>query len=137
MKRRSQPSTIGTPMPATGPLIAPMIGLGTDSRYVYVPRRSSPHDSSPGTGPRDPPTRRPSVGVVPAPPSAPDRLASRFMSAPAQKPLPAPVNTMPTTAGSAAARPTASRTSSAMTSVQALSDSGRLRVIVATSSATP
>ena len=44
MNRRSHGRAIGTPMPATGPLIAAMIGLGTDIRYVYVPRRSSPHD---------------------------------------------------------------------------------------------
>jgi hypothetical protein len=31
-KRRSQASAIGTAMPATGPLIAAMIGLRTDIR---------------------------------------------------------------------------------------------------------
>ena len=58
------------------------------------------------------------------------------MSAPAQKPLPAPVITMPTTAGSRSARPTASRTSAAIVPVHALRASGRLRVIVATGSST-
>ena len=56
MNRRSQASTIGTPMPATGPLMAATIGLGTDSRYVYVPRRSSPHDGVARRGVR--PARR-------------------------------------------------------------------------------
>ena len=39
MNRRSHDSTIGTPIPATGPLIAAITGLGTDIRYVYVPRQ--------------------------------------------------------------------------------------------------
>ena len=50
MNRRSTPSTIGTPMPATAPLMAATIGLGTDMKYEYVPRRSSPNDGSPGAG---------------------------------------------------------------------------------------
>ena len=58
------------------------------------------------------------------------------MSAPAQNARPAPVITMPTTAGSRSARYTAWRTSTAMLVVQALSASGRLRVMVATGSAT-
>ena len=58
------------------------------------------------------------------------------MSAPAQNPLPAPVMTMPTTAGSCSAAPTASRTSSAIVCVHTLSASGRFRVIVATGSST-
>ena len=56
------------------------------------------------------------------------------MSAPAQKPLPAPVSTMPTTCGSASARAMASRSSLAMVWVQALSCSGRLSVMMATGS---
>ena len=44
MNRRSHPSTIGTPMPATAPLMAATIGLGTDMKYENVPRRSSPND---------------------------------------------------------------------------------------------
>ena len=62
--------------------------------------------------------------------------ARLFMSAPAQKPLPAPVITMPTTAGSRSASPTASRAPRRPSSVHALSGSGRLRVMVATGSST-
>ena len=58
------------------------------------------------------------------------------MSAPAQKPLPAPVRTMPTTCGSASALPMASRTSLAIVWVQALSCSGRFSVMMATGSST-
>ena len=61
---------------------------------------------------------------------------SVFMSAPAQNPRPAPVSTMPTTAGSASAVATAWRTSLPMRLVHALSWSGRLRVMVATGSST-
>jgi hypothetical protein len=54
------------------------------------------------------------------------------MSAPAQKPRPAPVRTMTRTASSAAASVMAARTSRSITAVHALSLSGRLRVTVAT-----
>jgi len=33
MNRMSAPRTIGTPMPATAPLMATTIGLGTDMKY--------------------------------------------------------------------------------------------------------
>ena len=58
------------------------------------------------------------------------------MSAPEQNARPAPVMTIPTTAGSRSARPTAWRTSSPIRFVQAFSAPGRLSVIVATGSST-
>jgi hypothetical protein len=54
------------------------------------------------------------------------------MSAPAQKPRPAPVTTSAPSAGSRATVFTASMNSSSMRSVQALSFSGRLSVTSAT-----
>ena len=54
------------------------------------------------------------------------------MSAPAQKPLPAPVSTMTRTASSAEATRMAARTSRSISPRQALSLSGRLSVTVAT-----
>src|SRR3984957_1383762 len=130
MKRRSQANTIGTAMPAAGPLIAAITGLGTDIRYVWVPRcRSSPNVGSPGSARRSAemlsPAKLPSLTAV-----------SLFMSAPAQNPRPAPVITMPTTRGSRSAWLTAWRTSKPILSVQALSTSGRFSVIVATGSST-
>jgi hypothetical protein len=53
------------------------------------------------------------------------------MSAPAQNPRPAPVRTITRTASSRAASPIARRTSPPITSVHALSFSGRFSVIVA------
>ena len=58
------------------------------------------------------------------------------MSAPAQKPRPAPVRTMTLTPGSSAATRMARRSSPSMTPRQALSRSGRLRVTVATPAST-
>ena len=55
---------------------------------------------------------------------------------PAQKPRPAPVRTMPTTAGSSTALVRASRSSISIVGVQAFSASGRLSVTVATGSST-
>ena len=62
--------------------------------------------------------------------------ARRDMSAPEQKPRPAPVITIALTASSASAFVRASRNSPAITTVQALSLSGRLSVMVATRSST-
>jgi hypothetical protein len=82
---------------------------------------------------------RPSVGQSPSflsvvlPAAAEDR---RDMSAPAQKPRPAPVSTMARTFVSALAFSNASRSSFDITAVQALSRSGRLSVTVATLSRT-
>ena len=58
------------------------------------------------------------------------------MSAPAQKPRPAPVSTITRTASSRVASSIACRTSRPMTEVQALSLSGRFRVTVAMRSRT-
>ena len=77
-------------MPATAPLIAAITGLGTERIEVNTPRKSSPHVASPACG-----------GGDPGPPAP--RSASAPMSAPAQKPRPAPVTTIPTTRGSALA----------------------------------
>lgn len=55
------------------------------------------------------------------------------MSAPAQKPRPAPVVTIAPTAGSSLARAMASVCSTAIVGVHALSRSGRLSVMIATS----
>ena len=71
---------------------------------VWRRRRSSPAAGSPGeladrrSGPPRPPSP---LGAV----TARRCSASTFMSAPAQKPRPAPVSTMPTTARSRSARP--------------------------------
>ena len=58
------------------------------------------------------------------------------MSAPEQKPRPAPVITIARTPSSASALVRASRSSPAITTVQALSFSGRFSVTVATRSST-
>jgi hypothetical protein len=58
------------------------------------------------------------------------------MSAPAQKPRPAPVSTMTRTVSSRVASSIARRTSRPITPVQALSLSGRFRVTVAMRSRT-
>jgi len=58
------------------------------------------------------------------------------MSAPAQKPRPAPVRTMTFTSASSAARRMAWRSSASITPRQAFSRSGRLRVTVATPAST-
>jgi len=58
------------------------------------------------------------------------------MSAPAQKPRPAPVSTITRTASSRAASSMAWRTSRPITAVHAFSFSGRFRVTVATRSFT-
>jgi hypothetical protein len=65
-----------------------------------------------------------------------DSRLKRDMSAPAQKPRPAPVMTMARTQASAAALSTARRTSASISLVRALSLSGRLSVMVATKSST-
>src|SRR5687768_4646915 len=57
---------------------------------------------------------------------------SAFVSAPAQKPRPAPVTTTTRTSGSSSASAREARYSSSILAVQALSRSGRLRVIRAT-----
>jgi hypothetical protein len=59
-----------------------------------------------------------------------------FMSAPAQKPRPAPVSTITRTASSSLAARMAAFTSRAISPRQALSRSGRLRVMTATPSVT-
>src|SRR3954452_7861719 len=86
MNRRSHASAIGTAMPAIGPLMAAMIGFGTDMRYVYVPRRSSPHDGSPASASSALCVEAPSAGGASEPSPMPLNI---FMSAPAQKPRPA------------------------------------------------
>src|SRR5262249_31240377 len=94
-KRRSQQATIGTAMPATGPLTAAMIGLRIERRYVYVPRNDSPMLGSPGSAAS-------SGGSASAPfPSLMPFSMNR--SAPAQKPRPAPVRMIATTRWSASA----------------------------------
>jgi hypothetical protein len=66
----------------------------------------------------------------------PAAAASRGMSAPAQKPRPAPVRTMARTSSLASASIMASRNWRAVTAVKALRLSARLSVMVATPSAT-
>ncbi len=130
MKRRSQPSAMGTAIPAQAPLTAAMTGLAQAMRYVYSPSRSGGRStasaaSGAGSGSRSSVGAAPSVMVVRSP-----------RSAPAQNARPAPVITMPTTARSASARATAWRTSAPMRVVQALRRSGRCSVMVATGSTT-
>ena len=78
------------------------------------------------------PPRPPAVSLPGSTPSMRDwNVAS--MSAPAQKPRPAPVVTMAPTAGSSLARVMASTCCSAIVGVQAFRRSGRLSVMTATS----
>ena len=80
--------------------------------------------------------RPPCPRAVSSPESTPSRRVWKVscMSAPAQKPRPAPVITIAPTAGSALARSSASTCSSDIRGVQALRRSGRFSVISATSS---
>ena len=110
---------IVTPMPTAAPLIAATIGLAARTKAT----QSSPAGMPP---------RPPAVSAPGSTPSMRDWNVS-CMSAPAQKPRPAPVVTMAPTAGSSLARRMASACSSAIVGVHALSRSGRLRVITATS----
>ena len=74
---------------------------------------------------------------VSSPPAVPPEIPdSRFMSAPAQKPRPAPVRMIPRTAWSAEAACIAARSSCDILRVQALSLSGRFSVTVAMPSRT-
>ena len=128
MKRRSQHRAMGTAIPAIGPLMAAMIGFDVASRYVYSPAKSTGWSGSGSTASAPGPASSsgpPSVSAVRLP-----------RSAPAQNARPAPVMTIPTTAGSASARSTAWRTSAAIRWVQAFSCAGRSRVMVATGSST-
>ena len=127
--RRSQHRLNGNAIPATAPLMAAMIGFGVVIRNGKRPSKS-PLESAAAS---------PSATADPASllDSSPDEILERsFMSAPAQNARPAPVMMMPTTAGSALARATASRISRSMRLVQAFIASGRFNVIVATGSST-
>ena len=95
------------PMPTLAPFTAAINGL--DSRTKPIQSR---------TGVRSTPSMR--------------ALKLSRMSAPAQKPRPAPVTTMAPTAGSALQRSMASTNSSFIRAVQAFSRSGRFSVSTAT-----
>ncbi len=133
--RMSQKSVKTSPMPAHGPLMAAMIGFGHSNIYPNRPSKCSstegPRSSSNETSASSPFS---TMRFLPSP------LASIFckppMSAPAQKPRPAPVMTITRTSSSAAASLMAPRTLFSIVAVQAFNLSGRLSVMVATRSAT-
>ena len=111
--RISQAIGMVRPMPMAGPLIAAMIGLPrlSASGTSGLPSRASNEE----------------VGLLSARASKPADQPP--MSAPAQKPRPAPVTTSTRTCESNDARLTTSRNSFSMSGVQAFSFSGRLSVI--------
>ena len=116
------------PSPAQAPLIAPMIGLGTAGKYEFWVWKSA-RDAGSKAGAWG----RAARALAPA---SVWMAVREFMSAPAQKPRPAPVSTITRTAGSSVASRMAARTSRSISPRQAFSRSGRFRVITATPSST-
>ena len=114
-------SVIVTPTPTAGPLIAPITGFLLSkirSETSPPPSRGTPDSATTSLPPRlnvSPPLDR---------------------SAPAQNPRPAPVKITARTSSSASVWSSASMISFIIVPVNAFSASGRLRVIVATWSAT-
>src|SRR5579859_3389416 len=119
-------SVIVIPTPTAGPLMAAITGFkqaATRRLTLPPPSRGTPSMVS-AAAPDG--WRRSALNVSPPP----------ERSAPAQNALPRPVTTTARTSSSESARSKASISSSRITRVNALSRSGRLRMIVATRSAT-
>ena len=120
-RRTSIGSVMVMPTPTAGPLMAPITGFN---------ERKIRNETSP------PPSRGTPAAVSTSEPPRLKVSAPPPRSAPAQNPRPRPVTTTARTSSSRSARSNASTSSYIIWLVNALSRSGRSRVMVATRSAT-